>query len=184
MPKSIASLARLLPRRPFSRPGYGLVATVALMGALASGPLAAAEGVVGRFSNDWTGNGLEVQAVDDPKIKGITCHLVDFDRSVIDRLTRGNWFEDPSNASISCRRTGPLVIGDIDLSSKGEEVFSERKSLVFKSIAIRRIYDRANDTLVYVVYSRQVKDSSAKMSISTVPLFVTEPVWERGKPEK
>lgn len=143
---------------------------------------AAAEGVVGRFSNDWTGNGLEIQAVEDPKVKGVTCHLVDFDRSVLDRLTKGNWFEDPSNASIACRRTGPVVIGDIELSPKGEEVFSERKSLIFKSIAIRRIYDRGNDTLIYVVYSRQVKDASAKMSISTVPLIDTSAEWTKGKP--
>lgn len=137
---------------------------------------------VGRFSNDWTGNGLVVQAIEDPKVKGVTCHLVDFDRSMIDRLTKGNWFEDPSNASIACRMTGPVTVGDIDLSQKGEEVFSERKSLIFKSIAIRRIYDKANDTLVYVVYSRQVKDASAKMSISTVPLFQANAAWEKGRP--
>ena len=143
---------------------------------------AAADEVVGRFSNDWTGNGLQVQAIEDPGVKGGTCHLVDFDRSLLDRLSKGNWFEDPSNASISCRQTGPITVGDIDLSQKGEEVFSERKSLVFKSIAIRRIYDRPNDTLVYVVYSRQVKDASAKMSISTVPLFSANATWTKGKP--
>lgn len=143
---------------------------------------AAADEVVGRFSNDWTGNGLQVQAIEDPGVKGITCHLVDFDRSLIDRLSKGNWFEDPSNASIACRQTGPVTVGDIELSQKGEEVFSERKSLIFKSIAIRRIYDRPNDTLVYVVYSRQVKDGSAKMSISTVPLFSTNATWTKGKP--
>ncbi|MCM8732973.1 CreA family protein [Azospirillum sp. A1-3] len=143
---------------------------------------AAADEVVGRFSNDWTGNGLEIQAIEDPKVKGITCHLVDFDRSLIDRLSKGNWFEDPSNASIACRQTGPVTVGDIELSQKGEEVFSERKSLIFKSIAIRRIYDRPNDTMVYVVYSRQVKDASAKTSISTVPLFSANATWTKGKP--
>ena len=117
-----------------------------------------------------------------PQEKGITCHLVDFDRSLIDRLSKGNWFEDPSNASIACRQTGPVTVGDIELSQKGEEVFSERKSLIFKSIAIRRIYDRPNDTLVYVVYSRQVKDASAKTSISTVPLFSANATWTKGKP--
>lgn len=143
---------------------------------------ATAQEVVGEFSNDWTGNELDITAFPDPDVKGITCHIVDFDRSVWDRLSKGNWFEEPSNASLSCRQTGPVVIGDIELSKRGEEVFSERKSLVFKSIAVRRIYDKANDTLVYVVYSRQVKDASAKMSISTVPLFAANPVWEKGKP--
>ena len=131
-----------------------------------------------RFSNDWTGNGIVVEAVGDPKIDGIVCHLTYFDRSLVDRLTKGNWFEDPSNSSIACRQTGAIVIGDIVLSPKGEEVFSERRSLIFKSIAVRRIYDRKNNALVYVAYSRQVKDASAKMSVSTVALFAADPVWK------
>ena len=137
---------------------------------------------VGRFSNDWTGNGMVVEAFTDPKVAGITCHLVRFDRSVIDRLTKGNWFENPSNSAISCERTGPLVIGKIATGPKGEEVFSQRMSLFFKSIAVRRIYDKTNNTLVYVAYSRQVKDASAKMSLSTIALFNANATWSAGKP--
>ena len=137
---------------------------------------------VGSFSNDWTGNGIVVEAVPDPKVGGVTCHLVRFDRSVIDRLTKGNWFENPSNNAISCERTGPIVIGNIATGPKGEEVFSQRMSLFFKSIAVRRIYDKNNDTLVYVAYSRQVKDASAKMSLSTIALFNANPTWSAGKP--
>ena len=137
---------------------------------------------VGRFSNDWTGNGMVVEAVPDPKVGGVTCHLVRFDRSVIDRLTKGNWFENPSNSSISCQQTGPIVIGKIATGAKGEEVFSERVSLFFKSIAVRRIYDKTTDTLVYVAYSRQVKDASAKMGLSTVALFNANVIWSDGKP--
>ena len=55
-------------------------------------------------------------------------------------------------------------------------------SLLFKSIAVRRIYDQINDTLVYVAYSRQVKDASAKMSLSTIALFNANPTWSAGKP--
>lgn len=143
----------------------------------------AAQDLVGEFSNDWTGNELDVIAFADPDVQGVTCHIVDFDRSVFDRLSKGNWFEEPSNASLACRQTGAVVIGDIELSKRGEEVFSERKSLVFKSIAVRRIYDKDNDTLIYVVYSRQVKDASAKMSISTVPLFAANATWTKGKPK-
>ena len=137
---------------------------------------------VGRFTNDWTGNGMVVEAVPDPKVGGVTCHLVRFDRSVIDRLTKGNWFENPSNSSISCEQTGPIVIGQIAAGVKGEEVFSERLSLFFKSIAVRRIYDKTTDTLVYVAYSRQVKDASAKMGLSTIALFNANPTWTAGKP--
>jgi len=154
------------------------VASLALF--LSAGPATAEE--VGRFSNDWTGNDLVVEAVADPKIDGVTCHIVRFDRSLIDRLSKGNWFEDPSNASIACRQTGPLRIGAIDLDRNGEEVFSDRLSLIFKSLAIRRIYDKRNETLIYVVHSRQVVEGSAKMAISTVPLRGAEVVWSGGKP--
>ena len=136
---------------------------------------------VGRFRNDWTGNGIVVEAIADPKVQGVTCHVSRFSRSVIDRLTKGKWFVDPSNSSIDCQQTGPVTIGDIDTSASGEEVFSERLSLIFKSLAIRRIYDKKNATLIYVVYSRQVKDASAKMSISTVPLYGHDVTWTGDK---
>jgi CreA protein len=137
---------------------------------------------VGGFSNDWTGNGLVVEAFADPQIAGITCHVVHFDRSVIDRLTKGNWFENPSNSAIACSQTGPITVGKIALGARGEEVFSQRMSLFFKSIAVRRIYDQKNDTLVYVAYSRQIKDASAKMGLSTVSLYNTHPNWTIAKP--
>jgi CreA protein len=50
----------------------------------------------------------------------------------------------------------------------------ERKSLIFKNLAVRRIYDDENATLIYVVYSRQVVEGSAKMSLSSVALCGTE----------
>jgi CreA protein len=107
---------------------------------------------------------------------------VHFDRSVIDRLRKGNWFENPSNSGISCQQTGPIVIGKIATNAKGEEVFSERMSLFFKSIAVRRTYDKTNDTLVYVAYSRQVQDASAKMGLSSIALFNADVTWSAGKP--
>ena len=88
---------------------------------LVAGPARAED--VGRFSNDWTGNGMVVEAVPDPKVAGVTCHLVRFDRSVIDRLAKGNWFENPSNSGISCEQTGPIVIGEIATGAKGEDRF-------------------------------------------------------------
>ncbi len=155
-----------------------LSATIALS-ALATP--AAAE-VVGEVGVDWVGNDIIVEAVTDPKIKGITCHVTYFDRSIIDRLSKGNWFEDPSNNSIACRQTGPIEIGDIDLSKEGEEVFREGMSLIWKQLVVNRIYDKANDTLIYLIHSRQVVDGSAKMAISSVPLFGQPVTWAKGKP--
>jgi CreA protein len=132
---------------------------------------------VGSFTNDWIGNGIVIDAIADPKVDGVTCHMSSFDRSLIDRLSKGNWFEDPSNAAISCAQTGPITIRDIEKGKGGEEVFSQRISLVFKSLGVRRIYDERNASLVYVVYSRQITQGSAKMGLSTVALYGQQVTW-------
>lgn len=134
-------------------------------------PLASPAEEVGRIGVDWTGNDIIIEAVNDPEVVGVTCHIAYFDRSLLDRLSQGNWFEDPSNASIACRQTGPIEMGDIDRSPNGEEVFRERRSIVFKSLRIKRIYDAPNQTLIYLVHARELAEGSAKMAISTVPLF-------------
>tara|TARA_R110000850_G_scaffold41950_8_gene108083 strand:- start:1092 stop:1607 length:516 start_codon:yes stop_codon:yes gene_type:complete len=137
---------------------------------------------VGEVGVDWLGNDILIDAVTDPEVSGVTCHVAYFDRGVIDRLQKGNWFEDPSNASIACRQTGAITIRDIDLDEDGDVVFKESRSLIWKSLVVRRIYDKANDTLIYLVNSQQVQDGSAKMNISTVPLYGQDVVWENGKP--
>lgn len=139
--------------------------------------------VVGKIGVDWIGNDIIVEALPDPGVEGVTCHITYFDRSVIDRLKNGNWFEDPSNNSIACRQTGPITIGDIDLSEDGEEVFREGMSLVWKKLVVNRIYDKANNTLVYVVHTRELTDGSAKMAISSVPLYGQTVTWKNGAPE-
>ena len=138
--------------------------------------------VVGEVGVDWLGNDIIVEALTDPKVQGVTCHVTYFDRSVIDRLKNGNWFEDPSNNSIACRQTGPVTIGDIDVSKEGEEVFREGMSLFFKTLVVTRIYDRQNDTLIYLAHTRELTDGSAKMAISSVPLYGQTVTWSEGKP--
>ncbi|MGH6760029.1 MAG: CreA family protein [Phyllobacterium sp.] len=144
-------------------------------------PSAAEE--VGEIGVDWFGNDIIIDAVTDPKVQGVTCHLASFERGVIDRLQKGNWFEDPSNASIACIQTGPIVIGDIKLGTGGERVFSERSSLIWKSLVVTRVYDKTNNTLIYLAHASQVQDGSAKTSISTIPLFDANVSWTKGKPE-
>ncbi|TCM58643.1 MULTISPECIES: CreA family protein [unclassified Rhizobium] len=163
-------------------PPIRLAAAAALLGLAGLASPAMAE-TVGDVGVDWTGNDIVVDAVTDPKVEGITCHVTYFDRGVIDRLRKGNWFEDPSNNSIACRQTGPIVIDDIDLSKGGEEVFRSGLSLIWKSLQVTRIYDRKNNTLIYLAHSRQVVEGSAKMSISTVPLFNQQVTWKKGAPQ-
>jgi CreA protein len=137
---------------------------------MAAPPAARAE-EVGRVGVDWVGNDIVIEAIPDPKVQGVTCHVSYFDRSMWDRLSKGNWFEDPSNSSIACRQTGPISIGAIDLSESGEDVFSQSRSLIFKSLKVTRIYDAKNQVLIYLTHATEVTDGSAKMSISTVPLY-------------
>jgi CreA protein len=143
-------------------------------------PSAVSAKEVGQVGVDWLGNDIIVEAIADPDVKGVTCHVAYFERGLIDRLQKGNWFEDPSNSSIACRQTGPIEIGDIDLDEDGEEIFKSSRSLIWKKLVVKRIYDRENNTLIYLSHSRQVQDGSAKMSLSTVPLYgEAEPPAER-----
>ena len=126
---------------------------------------------VGRVGVDWVGNDIIIEAIADPEVEGVTCHVAYFERSIIDRLSNGNWFEDPSNASVDCRQTGPIVIGDIDRGADGENVFKERQSIILKSLQVKRIFDEENNTLIYLAHAAELSQGSAKMSISTIPLY-------------
>lgn len=141
---------------------------LALTLSLASLPAAAEE--VGRVGVDWVGNDVVVEAFADPEVQGVTCHVAYFSRSVIDRLSQGNWFEDPSYSAVDCAATGPVVLGDIDRSGDGENVFSEGRSLIFKSLKVTRIWDEKNRTLIYLAHASELTQGSGKMSISTVPV--------------
>ena len=157
--------------------------TLAALAILGAAILPAQAEEVGKVGVDWFGNDIVIDAVSDPKVQGVTCHLASLARGMIDRLQKGNWFEDPSNASISCQQTGPITIDDIKLGEGGERVFSERTSLIWKKLIITRIYDSANNSLIYLAHASQVQDGSAKTSISTIPLFAGNVTWTKGKPE-
>ncbi len=126
---------------------------------------------IGKVGVDWVGNDIVIEAIADPDVKGVTCHIAYFERGLIDRLSKGNWFEDPSNASISCRQTGPIEIGEIDRDEDGEDVFRASRSIILKSLRVKRIFDEANQTLIYVAHAAELTDGSAKVSMSTVPLY-------------
>jgi CreA protein len=159
------------------------VVSGAIAGAVLFAALPAIAQQVGEVGVDWLGNDIIIEAVKDPEVEGVTCHVSYFDRGVVDRLQKGNWFENPSDSSISCRQTGPIRIGDIDMSEDGEEIFNQGISLIWKQQVVNRIYDRKNQTLIYLSHSRQVQDGSAKMAISTVPLYGQQVEWTKGKPQ-
>ncbi|KKB86815.1 hypothetical protein VW29_00745 [Devosia limi DSM 17137] len=137
---------------------------------------------VGNVGVDWTGNDISIEAVADPEVGGVICHLAYFNRGLIDRLQQGNWFEDPSYSALDCTAVGPITVGDISTRAGGEEIFREGRSLIWKSLRVTRIYDAKNNALIYLGHSREVQQGSAKMSLSVVPLTIGQVTWERGAP--
>ncbi|MDP2560178.1 CreA family protein [Psychrobium sp. 1_MG-2023] len=113
-----------------------------------------------------TTSDIFIDAKRDPKLSGVTCHIshveANFDLS------------DPSNASIACRQTGPITsaeLATVDQSKSGEVIFSESLSILFKTLKVRRIYDKENNSLLYLSYSTKETKGSFKHSLSTVSLY-------------
>lgn len=110
---------------------------------------------------------IVVDAFDDPKVEGVACHLSRAKTGGI----KGSLgiAEDTSDASIACRQVGPIKFKD--KLKQGEQVFTKRTSLIFKSMQVVRFYDSKRNTLVYLVYSDRVIEGSPKNSLSTVPIM-------------
>jgi CreA protein len=137
---------------------------------------------VGQVGVDWTGNDITVEAVPDPEVQGVVCHVAYFNRSLVDRLQQGNWFEDPSYSAVDCSASGPVTIGNINLNRGGEEIFKQARSLIWKSLRVSRIYDAENNALVYLAHARELQLGSGKMSLSVIPLDGAEVTWTNGAP--
>lgn len=134
---------------------------------------------VGDVSLGWfTTKDVKIEAVKDPKLNGVTCHI---------SHVEGNLdISDPSDMSIACRQTGEITaqeIALIDKSKNGEIVFKESKSILFKSLKVRRIYDRENQSLIYLSYSTKESSGSHHHSLSTVPLYKTS-AWQTMQESK
>ena len=117
----------------------------------------------------WLGpnDKIVVDAFDDPKVQGVTCHISRAETGGV----KGQLgvAEDTSDAGIACRQVGPIKI--LSELKEGERVFDERRSLLFKTLQVVRFFDRERQVLVYVAYSDRVIEGSPKNSISTVPIM-------------
>ena len=117
----------------------------------------------------FTTKDIKLNILQDPLISGVTCHVASIEADLS--------FSDPSDSSIACRQTGeisPEMIAQIDKAASGEVVFKKSKSVFFKSMKIRRIFDPRSQTLMYVSYSTKETSGSFKHSLSTVPLWGTK----------
>jgi CreA protein len=108
-----------------------------------------------------------VEAFDDPKVDGVTCHL---SRAKTGGISGSLGIaEDKSEASIACRQIGPIKL--TSNLRNGEQVFSKKTSFIFKTLQVVRFYDKKRNVLIYLVYSDKLIDGSPKNSISTVPIL-------------
>jgi CreA protein len=113
---------------------------------------------------------IVVEAFDDPKVDGVTCFL-SMARTGGIKGSLG-LAEDTSDASIACRQVGPIrFVEPIDIDEEGEEVFSARRSVLFKRLQVVRFLDRKRNTLIYLAYSDKLIDGSPKNAISAVALM-------------
>lgn len=126
----------------------------------------------------FTTKDVVVSAQQDPIVTGVTCHISHVEADLD--------FSDPSDMSIACRQTGPITaqqLQKIDLSKSGEVVFKTSKSILFKSLKVRRIFDAPTRTLIYLSYSTKETSGSHHHALSTVPLYNTE-AWEWANNKK
>lgn len=116
----------------------------------------------------FTTKDIKIDALQDPIVTGVTCHISSIEANLD--------LSDPSDSSIACRQTGPItaeMLEKIDTSDSGEVVFKKSKSIFFKNMKVRRIYDQDSKTLMYVSYATKETSGSFKHSLSTVPLWNT-----------
>ena len=81
---------------------------------------------------------IVIEAFDDPRVSGVTCHL---SRAKTGGISGSLGIaEDKAEASIACRQIGPIKL-PLNLQN-GESVFSKKTSLIFKTIQVVRFYEK------------------------------------------
>jgi len=141
--------------------------------ALLAGVVQAQE--IGSVNTEWKLFGshqLVVEAYDDPKVEGVTCYLAKPKRGGVAGAV--GVAEEVSDVSISCRQIGPIRFREALLQQ--EDAFTERRSLIFKTLHVVRLVDRARNALVYLTYSDRVLSGSPKNSVTAVPVDAGTPI--------
>jgi len=149
----------------------GLAAGLAV--SLLSGVAVAEE--IGSVSTNFRMTGSDkvvIEAYDDPQVDGVTCYVSRARTGGI-KGTLG-MAEDPPEASIACRQVGPIAFKGPVKSQ--EDVFSERMSMLFKTLHVVRAVDRKRNTLVYLTYSDRIVSGSPQNAVTAVPVPATTPI--------
>jgi CreA protein len=110
---------------------------------------------------------LATYGLDDPEIEGVACHF-----TVPEKGGFKGWIgvaEEVSDISLACRQIGPIKFKE--KFAQGDDVFRQRRSLLFKKMQIVRGCDVKRNVLVYMVYSDRIIEGSPKNSTSSVPIM-------------
>ncbi len=137
------------------------------LSALLPGVAAAQE--IGSVNTEWKLMGshqLVVEAYDDPKVDGVTCYVSKPERGGIAGAV--GVAEELSDVSIACRQVGPLRFKEA--LPMQEDAFTERRSLIFKTLHVVRMVDTARNVLVYLTYTDKIIHGSPKNSVTAVPV--------------
>lgn len=146
-------------------PALGL----ALFTAIALSPINAMAEEIGSVNTKFKVFGSDkvvIDAFDDPKVDGVTCYVSRAQTGGISGAL--GLEEDTSDASIACRQVGDIKIKEpLELS---EEVFTERRSIIFKKLQVVRFIDQRRNALIYLTYSDRLIEGSPKNAITAVAL--------------
>jgi CreA protein len=110
---------------------------------------------------------LATYGIDDPEVEGVACHF-----TVPEKGGFKGWIgiaEEVSDISLACRQIGPIKFKA--KFEQGEDVFRQRRSLLFKKMQIVRGCDVKRNVLIYMVYSDRIIEGSPKNSTSSVPIM-------------
>ncbi len=109
---------------------------------------------VGKVGVDWVGNDIIIEAIADPEVQGVTCHIAYFDRAAVrpavqGQLVRGSRRTPPSPAA----RPGRSPSATSTAAKTARTCSSTSRSIILKSLRVKRIYDENNQTLIYVAHA-------------------------------
>ena len=110
---------------------------------------------------------LATYGIDDPLVEGVACHYTVPEKGGVSGML--GVAEEVSDVSLACRQIGPVAFKE--KFEQGDDVFSQRRSILFKKMQIVRGCDVTRNVLVYLVYSDKLIEGSPKNSNSTVPIM-------------
>ncbi|AGH84030.1 Conserved uncharacterized protein CreA [Ralstonia solanacearum] len=115
---------------------------------------------------------IVIEAFDDPLVGGVTCYVSRARTGGI-KGTLGV-AEDVSEASVACRQVGEIRF--VKPLPQQDDMFTQRLSLIFKTLHVVRTVDRKRNVLVYLTYSDKVISGSPKNSVTAVPIPAGQPI--------